>query len=49
MGEYKTTTVIAEFYHNKTTTSHSIKYTYLSKIVNKCIAWKKAKYTFSFY
>ena len=41
--------LLLNFYHNKTTASHSIKYTYLSKIVNKSVAWKKATYTFSFY
>ena len=35
-------------YHNKTTTSPSIRYTYLCKTVHKSIAWKKARYTFQF-
>ena len=35
-------------YHNKTATSHPSRYTYLSKIVKKNIAWKKARYTFQF-
>ena len=39
---------LLNFYHNKTATSHSSRYTYLSKIVKKNIAWKKARYTFQF-
>ena len=37
--------LLLNFYHNKTTTSHSNKYTYLSKSFNKSTAWKKATYT----
>ena len=39
---------IFEWASNKTTTSHSIRYTYLSKILNKNIAWEKATYSFQF-
>ena len=40
--------VIKPPHHNKTITSHSIRYTYLSKILNKNIAWEKATYSFQF-